>query len=510
MRLYNTLTRSEELFTPGPGNTVRIYTCGLTVYARGHIGNFRTFVCVDVLRRTLRHLLKFNVRHVMNFTDVDDRTILGAQKAGMDLRAYTDQYIAAFRDDARALGLEQVEENPRATDAANIEAMGELIKQLEEKGHTYRSDGSIYFKISSMPDYGKLAHLDHEGMKPGARVDTDTYAKDDARDFVLWKAIKPGEPTWEVAGAPGRPGWHLECSAMALRLLGEPPIDIHTGGIDLIFPHHENEIAQSECATGHQFSRFWFHVEYLIVDEQKMSKSLGNTFTIPDIIAAGHRPSAVRYLLLSAHYRKQLNFTWASLQQAEEALRRLTDFLARLDVVESGGVNHRIGAAADAVPLRSAAAVPGGASIGGGLAHPSAASVETPGQDVRMRVDEARRAFAEAMGDDLNTAAALGAIFELVRALNSAIDAGQLAAADVPVVRAAFDEFDQVLGILSLRRDEDEQPPVPVDEIERLIEDRHAARRRRDFAAADRIRQDLAERGILLEDSPAGTRWKRK
>jgi cysteinyl-tRNA synthetase len=508
MRLYNTLTRSEEPFTPGPGNTVRMYTCGLTVYARGHIGNFRTFVCVDVLRRTLRHLMKFDVTHVINFTDVDDRTILGAQKAGMDLRAYTDQYIAAFRDDARALGLEEVEANPRATDPANIEAMAEMIRQLEAKGHTYRSDGSIYFKISSMADYGKLAHLDHEGMKPGARVDADTYAKDDARDFVLWKAAKPGEPTWEVNGVPGRPGWHLECSAMALRLLGEPPIDIHTGGIDLIFPHHENEIAQSECATGREFSRFWFHVEYLIVEEQKMSKSLGNTYTIPDIIEAGHRPSAVRYLLLSAHYRKQLNFTWASLQQAEEALRRLTDFLARLDQIGAVGSHQQAAVAADAA--RAAAAAPGRSSIGADPSHASAVGVETPPHDVPARVEEARKAFGDAMRDDLNTAAALGAMFELVRALNSAIDAGQLAAADVPVVRAAFDEFDRVLGILSLRRVEDAQPPVPVEEIERLIEERHAARRRRDFAAADRVRQDLAARGILLEDSPAGTRWKRK
>jgi cysteinyl-tRNA synthetase len=478
MRLYNTLTRSEEPFTPGPDNTVRMYTCGLTVYARGHIGNFRTFVCVDVLRRTLRHLLGYTVRHVMNFTDVDDRTIAGAMNAGMDLRAYTDQYIAAFREDANALGLEPVEENPRATDQANIDAMTQLIASLEAKGHTYQSDGSIYFKISSMPDYGKLAHLEHEGMKPGARIDSDTYAKDDARDFVLWKATKPGEPTWDANGAPGRPGWHLECSAMALRLLGEPPIDIHTGGIDLIFPHHENEIAQSECATGKPFARFWVHTEFLIVDEQKMAKSLGNTYTVPDIVAAGYRPSAVRYLLLSAHYRKQLNFTWASLQQAEEALRRLTDFLARVDAL-------------DAEPGRSDA--PSG-----------------PSPDIRARIDQARTEFGDAMRDDLNTAAALGAIFELVRALNSAMDAGQLGRGDLPSVRDAFHQFDQVLGIISLRRAEDERPPVPVEEIERLIEERQAARRRRDFAAADRVRDELAARGVLLEDSPAGTRWKRK
>jgi cysteinyl-tRNA synthetase len=469
MRLYNTLTRREEEFTAGPDETVRMYTCGLTVYARGHIGNFRTFICIDVLRRTLKYLLGYKVRQVLNFTDVDDRTILGAQKAGMDLRAYTDQYIAAFREDTKALGLEDVEENPRATDEANLQAMANLIAALERKGHTYVSDGSIYFKISTMPDYGKLAHLDHGGMKPGARVDADNYAKEDARDFVLWKAAKPDEPKWTIVNPPGRPGWHLECSAMAQRLLGDT-IDIHAGGIDLIFPHHENEIAQSECATGKPFSRFWVHVEYLIVDEQKMSKSLGNTYTIPDIVERHYRPSAVRYLLLSAHYRKQLNFTWESLGSAEKAMQRLMDCLARVEGIRRPG------------------------------AHPELAA----------RVDQARKAFSDAMQDDLNTAAALGAVFELVSDLNSAIDADQVGVDDVPIVTAAFDFVDQVLGILSLRRKEEQQPPVPVEEIDSLIEARHAARRRRDFAAADRIRDDLAVRGVLLEDSAGTTRWKRK
>jgi len=284
------------------------------------------------------------------------------------------------------------------------------------------------------------------------------------------KASKPDEPTWDLVDPPGRPGWHLECSAMALRLLGEPPIDIHAGGVDLIFPHHENEIAQSEGATGKPFSRFWVHVEYLIVDDQKMSKSLGNTYTIHDVVIRGYRPSAVRYLLLSAHYRKQLNFTWASVGQAEEALRRLTDFLVRLSTVAREGASA----------------------------------------DIAARVEQARKDFADAMQDDLNTAAALGAIFELVRSLNSAIDARQLGAGDVPSIRQAFDAFDKVLGVFSLRLAEDDQPPLPVEEIERLIEDRQQARRRREFAAADRIRDDLAARGVLLEDGSGGTRWKRK
>jgi cysteinyl-tRNA synthetase len=447
-----------------------MYTCGLTVYARGHIGNFRTFVCIDVLRRTLRYLLGYTVRQVMNFTDVDDRTIAGAHQAGMDLRAYTDQFIALFQEDARALGLEDVEESPRATDEANLSAMADLIAELDKRGHTYRSDGSIYFKISTLPGYGKLAHLDHEGMKPGARVDTDSYAKDDVRDFVLWKGARPGEPTWDVVDPPGRPGWHLECSAMALRLLGEPPIDIHAGGIDLIFPHHENEIAQSEGATGKTFARFWVHVEYLLVDDEKMSKSLGNTYTLPDVVARGHRPSAVRYLLLSVHYRKRLNFTWASLASAEESLRRLTDFLTRVEGV----------------------------------------TFDQTFEAVAERVREARTAFVDALRDDLNTAAALGAMFELVKALNLAIDEGRLGRGDLPVIRQAFEEFDRVLGILSLRRAEEDQPPVPLDEIAHLIDARHAARRQRDFAAADRIRHDLADRGVLLEDTSTGTRWKRK
>ena len=470
MRLYNTLTRQEEPFAPARDNTVRMYTCGLTVYSRGHIGNFRTFVAVDVLRRTLRYVCGHEVRQVMNFTDVDDRTIAGAQAAGRPLREYTDQYIEAFREDMRTLGLEAPEETPRATDEANLRAMTDLIRALDSHGHTYVSDGSIYFRIASFATYGRLARLDQEGIKPGARVDADNYTKENARDFVLWKATRPGEPTWDFGLGPGRPGWHVECSAMALRLLGEPPIDIHTGGIDLVFPHHENEIAQSEGATGLPFARFWMHAEHLQVDEQKMSKSLGNVHNVRDVLDQGFRASALRYLLLSIHYRKQLKFSWDSLHQAEEALTRLTDFLARLDAVAADG------------------------------SHPG----------IRAQIAEAVTGFDAALRDDLNTAAALSVIFNLVRALNTALDEGRLGLDDAREVRAAFDRYDRVLGVLALRREEDAHPPVDAAEIEALIDARQQARRVRDFAEADRIRDDLAARGIVLEDSPAGTRWKRK
>ncbi len=470
MRLYNTLTRTEEEFTPSQDNLVRMYACGLTVYSRGHIGNFRTFVAIDILRRTLRHLEHYKVRHVVNFTDVDDRTIAGSQKAGKPLREYTNQWIDAFLEDSRALGLEDVEERPRATDEENLESMAQLVRALETNGHTYESEGSVYFKIGTLPQYGRLARLDHDGLKAGARVDSDNYDKDNARDFVLWKAAKADETSWDFGFGRGRPGWHLECSAMALRLLGEPPIDIHCGGVDLIFPHHENEIAQSEGATNKQFSRFWVHVEHLLIDEEKMSKSLGNVFNLPDIVAKGYRPSTLRYLLIATHYRKQVKFSWDAMNQAEESLRRLADFVARLDRVAAAG------------------------------AHP----------DIAAKVSAAEGLFKEAMEHDLNTAGALGAIFDLVRMLNAAIDNNELGTGDVPVVKAAFDGFDRVLGVLALRREEDHQTALPADEIDRLVSARQDARKRRDFAEGDRIRQQFLDAGIVLEDSPAGTRWKRK
>jgi len=470
MQLYNTLTRTEETFVPADGRTVRMYNCGLTVYARGHIGNFRTFVCLDVLRRTLKYEEGFGVRQVTNFTDVDDKTIAASAAAGVPLRDYTDRYIAAFQEDAAAMGLEPVEETPRATDEANMEAMASMVKALEARGHTYRSEGSIYYRIASLPEYGALARLDRQEVQAGARVDSDSYGKQDARDFVLWKAAKPGEPTWDFGLGPGRPGWHLECSAMALRLLGEPPIDIHGGGIDLIFPHHENEIAQAVGATGLPFVRFWVHVEFLNLDNEKMSKSIGNVFTVRDILDKGYRASALRYLLISVHYRKQLTFNWDVLDQAEAAVTRLADFLVRVD------------------------------GVSGGDAHP----------EIAERLARARAEFRALVTNDLNVPTALGVIFDLLREMHAAMDRHEVGGADAAQIRDTFAAFDRILGVLSLRQAEDARPPVPVEEIEQLIDERRQARQTRQFARADAIRKDLDARGIVLEDNAAGTRWKRK
>jgi len=345
-----------------------------------------------------------------------------------------------------------------------------LVRSLEANGHTYEAEGSVYFKIATLPQYGRLARLDHDGLKAGARVDSDNYDKDNARDFVLWKATKPDEPSWDFGFGRGRPGWHLECSAMALRLLGEPPIDIHCGGIDLVFPHHENEIAQSEGATNRPFARFWMHVEHLLIDEEKMSKSLGNVFNLPDIVTKGYRPSTLRYLLLATHYRKQLKFSWDTMDQAEESLRRLGDFVERLDRVSDAGT------------------------------HP----------EIAAKVAAAEAQFRDAMGHDLNTAGALGVVFDLVRALNTAIDGREFGSGDAEVVKGAFGRIDSVLGVLSLRRQEDRETTLPAEEIDRLVAARQDARKRRDFAEGDRIRQQLVDAGIVLEDSSSGTRWKRK
>ena len=466
-RLRNTLGGRVEPFQPKSADEVRMYTCGLTVYARGHIGNFRTFVAQDVLRRYLG-FKGYRVLQAMNFTDVDDKTIRGANGAGEPLRDYTTRYIEEFFDDADALGIERAEHYPRATDPEYVEAMIRLVERLLANGIAYEAGGSIYFRVTDFPGYGQLSGAAASDRLAGARVDSDEYDKEDAQDFVLWKGPRPGEPVWEASFGPGRPGWHLECSAMGLELLGSG-FDLHCGGVDLVFPHHENEIAQSEAATGETFVRHWFHCEHLLVDGRKMSKSLGNQFTVRELLDEGFAPAAIRHLLASVHYRQQLNFTKAGLRQAEVAIGRVDDFLRRSDEAAAGN---------DAAPPAEAAA--------------------------------ALVRFEEALDDDLNTSKALAQVFialkEGNRALHSSGGAAEAAgwAAAIRRMNSVFGSFE--MGSAPEDAGEAEEPP----ELEALIRERQEARERRDFARADEIRDGLATRGILLEDSPSGTIWRRR
>jgi cysteinyl-tRNA synthetase len=478
LRFYNTLTQRVEEFTPSDGKTVRMYTCGPTVWNYAHIGNLRTFTFVDILRRWLR-ARGYQLNHVMNVTDVDDRIIQQATAAGKTLQEYTAVYEQAFFEDMSTLRLEKPERVARATD--HIGDMAEAIGKLREKGYTYESDGSIYFRIAMFPEYGKLSHADFSGIRAGARVDTDKYEKDDARDFALWKAQKPGEPGWNTAIGPGRPGWHIECSVMAMKYLGET-LDIHAGGIDLTFPHHENEIAQSEALTGKPFVRFWLHSEHLIVEGQTMSKSLGNFFTLRDLTEKGHSPEAIRYLLASVPYRKKLNFTMDSLNSAQIAIERLRNFKLRLE---------------------TAAFAPGA------------------NEALLARTDEAARRFAEALDDDLNTAEALGAVFEFVREANSAADTGEFLAGNKQPALDFLARFDAIFAVLerssvpaamagAAGTSASGEAAISEDRIEALIAERLAARQSKNFARSDEIRKQLLDGGIVLEDTKDGTRWKRK
>jgi cysteinyl-tRNA synthetase len=463
LRFYNTLSQQTETFLPASGNTVRMYTCGPTVYDYAHIGNFRTFAFVDILRRWLR-LSGLQLDHVMNITDVDDKIIRNAVAQHKSLEEYTAVYTEKFLEDCATLRLERPERLVPATQ--HIDDMVAAIERLAAGNHTYASDGSVYYRISSFPGYGKLSHNDFSGNLAGARVDVDEYEKADARDFALWKAPKEGEPFWNTALGPGRPGWHIECSVMAIKYLGET-LDIHAGGVDLIFPHHENEIAQSEALTGAPFSRFWLHAEFLMVEGQKMSKSLGNYFTLRDVIGRGYQPEAIRYLLASVPYRKSLNFTFDGLKSAATAIDRLRNFKLRLQT--------------DVYPDGSS-------------------------EKVSARTAEACKAFRESMNDDLNTAEALGAVFEFVRDANSAMDAGEFRAGDVSSALQLLDLFDSVFEVLQLTA----AGGVSDDKVESLIAERTAAKKGRDFARADAIRDQLLQEGIILEDTKAGVRWKRK
>jgi cysteinyl-tRNA synthetase len=476
IRLHDTLTNRLELLQPLHKGEVRIYTCGPTVYDFAHIGNFRTFVFQDILRRYL-HASGYRILQVMNLTDVDDRIIANSAAAKLTLRGYTDKYINAFLEDMRSLNLEMPEELVRATD--HIDDMVALIERLQKKGFTYTSDGSIYYRIAKFPSYGKLSKIDVSGMKSGARGDADRYEKDDVRDFALWKAPKPGEHFWEAPIGPGRPGWHIECAAMSMKYLGET-LDIHTGGIDLAFPHHENEIAESEAATGRTFAKLWLHAEHLIIEGEKMSKSLGNFYTLRDLFAKDYKPSSIRFLLLSVPYRRQLNFTMDGLKQAESSVERLRNFVARLK-------SERFAAG------------------------------ENP--EMQKRARKAEKDFDAALADDLNTAVALAAVFDLVRDANTAMDRGQFLQQDAPRLVAAMEKFDAILAVL-VDDDADKlaqfgfgpsEPRMAVQKIEALIEERQAAKKRRDFKRSDEIRKQLRDSGIMVEDVKDGTvRWKYK
>ena len=464
LRLFNTLSQRVEEFSPLDGRTVRMYTCGPTVYNFAHIGNLRTFTFQDLLRRWLAAHC-WTLDHVMNITDVDDKIIRNAAAGGKTLEEYTAPYTEAFLEDAAALRLQRPERMVKATE--HIPEMAAAIQRLEERGYTYESDGSIYYRIAKFPEYGKLSHNDFGGIRPGARVDVDEYEKDDARDFVLWKAPKEGEPFWETAVGPGRPGWHIECSAMAMKYLGDT-LDIHAGGIDLVFPHHENEIAQSEAISGKPFARFWVHSEHLNVESQKMSKSAGNFYTLRELLAMGYAPEAVRYLLLSVPYRQKLNFTFDGLKAAAAAIERLRNFAAR---------------------LREAKLEPG----------------VSEAMSERARV--ARREFDEALDNDLNTATALAAIFEYAREANTAMDSGEFRSGNAKEPLELLERFDSIFDVVEARAAEG---GMPEEEIGKLVAERTRAKKARDFPRADAIRAQLSEAGVILEDTKDGVRWKRK
>jgi cysteinyl-tRNA synthetase len=487
LRLYNTLSGKVEEFAPAADNTVRMYACGPTVYDYGHIGNFRTFVAVDILRRFLRQS-GFKLQHVMNITDVDDKIIRNAARERKTVQEYTKKYEDAFLEDMASLNLERPEKIVRATE--HIEEMAEFIAALEKKGFAYRTeDGSYYFSIARFPEYGKLSKKDFGGMEVGARVDVDEYEKDNARDFALWKAPKESEAFWESVVGPGRPGWHIECSVMSMKYLGES-FDLHGGGEDLIFPHHENEIAQSESLTGKTFARHWVHVRFLLVEGEKMSKSAGNFYTLRDLLVKGHKASSIRFLLTSVPYRKQLNFTFAGLEQAAHSVERLRTFQSRMRMSQ----------------------LPAGT-------NPAAQEAAT----------KAKQEMRAGMEDDLNTARASAAIFDMVREANTLADRGELREGDKAPLLEVLEQFDEIFAVL---KDDDAAKTkaaldwakahgvaveagvgdagMPEAEVNRLIEERNAAKKARDFAKSDAIRKQLTDAGIVVEDTKEGIRWKRK
>ena len=492
LSLYNTMSASVEEFRPLRDDEVRMYACGPTVYDYGHIGNFRTFIAIDILRRVLQQS-GYKVNHVMNITDVDDKIIRNSARDGVTVQQYTQKYEKAFLEDAAMIGIEPPT-LVRATE--HIPEMAEFVAKLVEKGFAYRAeDGSYYFRIAKFPQYGRLSKKDFSGMLDGARVDVDEYDKDSARDFALWKAPKPGEYSWDTSIGRGRPGWHLECSVMSMNGLGET-LDLHAGGEDLIFPHHENEIAQSESLTGKTFARFWFHARFLLVEGEKMSKSLGNFFTLRDLVLKGHKPSSIRYLLASVPYRNQLNFTFHGLKQASVSVERLRNFYVRL----------REGHFAD-----------------------------SSSEEIQALAHETIDRMRAALDDDLNTAQAQAAIFEMVRRVNSALDAKVIKQGDVPALLEALAKFDEIFAVLkdddgskmkqvfdwavAEGREKDISPELREAvqsgqlfdaDIENKIAKMENARRARDFKVSDTLRAELTAAGIVIENTKDGVRWRRK
>ena len=493
LHLFNTLSGKVEEFQPLEDNLVRLYACGPTVYDYGHIGNFRTFIAVDVLRRFLKQS-GYKLKHVMNITDVEDKIIRNAAQQGVTVQEYTQKYTKAFLEDADALNIEHPEMLVKATD--HIHEMAHFIAELRDKGYAYPTDdGSYYFRIAKFPEYGKLSKKDFAGMTDGARVDVDEYEKDNARDFAVWKAPKPGEAEWETEIGPGRPGWHIECSQMSMKYLGDS-FDIHAGGEDLIFPHHENEIAQSESLTGKQFVKYWVHSRFLLVEGEKMAKSAGNFYTVRDLVLMGHKPSSIRFLLMSVPHHKQLNFTFDGLTQAANSVDRLRNFKLRLQTSKfEAGSNPAV-----------------------------AELAATAAKEMRA-----------GMEDDLNTARALGAIFDMVRDVNAALDSGQVKKDDVSKVLQALEQFDEIFAVLKdddaakvratveWAQAEGKSDKISVAaaemakaaslsdaEVEKLVAEHSQARQARNFARSDAIRAQLAENGIILENTKDGVRWKRK
>ncbi|MFZ2055727.1 MAG: cysteine--tRNA ligase [Candidatus Aminicenantales bacterium] len=482
IQFFNTLTGRKETFVTLTPGEVKIYTCGPTVYDFAHVGNFRAYLFEDLLKRFLL-FMGYKVAHIMNITDIDDKTICGANARGVSLAEYTRDYIASFFADIKTLNIAPADRYPRATE--HIPEMVAIVKGLIQKGFAYEKDGSYYFSIAKFPSYGRLSKINREELQPGGRVDLDEYEKESVHDFALWKAKKEGEPFWETEIGPGRPGWHIECSAMSSKYLGET-FDIHCGGVDNIFPHHENEIAQSEAFTGKKFVNYWLHCHHLIRDGEKMSKSLGNTITIPEILKTKNNPAALRFLLLSTHYRKTLNFTFKALDQAETALNRINEF--------AGEVKYR--------------EFPGG-------------ETQTVGKLVR----EAEKKFRDGLSDDLNISIAVTALFNLVKKVNILLSEKKIKKGDAKRLDAFLTSVNSVLGVIEPVRKTLEihladsthvdaaSPQVEIEtklSAEQLekIRLRKKSRTEKDFAQADRIRSELAAEGILLEDTKDGPRWK--